>query len=69
VKKNLTLPEAAELLGITERAAWCRLYRGQLPYARWGKKILIPVEELLKFQKSLLQVSAEEAAEKAEAAR
>jgi excisionase family DNA binding protein len=59
--KFLKVPEAAKLLGISERAAWKRLYRGELPYRRWGKRVLIPVGELETFMASLPGKSAHEA--------
>ena len=59
--KFLKVPEAAKLLGISERAAWKRLYRGELPYRRWGKRVLIPVAELEAFMAALPGKSAEEA--------
>ena len=68
-KKYGSVPEAAKRLGITERAAWCRLYRGQLPYWRWGKRVLIPLDELDKFIAALPGASAAEAVAKSAAAR
>ncbi len=67
MKRFLTIPEAAQELGITERAAWQRVYRGQIPYRRWGRKVVVPVDELDSFIKNLPGTSAEEAAAKAEA--
>jgi predicted DNA-binding transcriptional regulator AlpA len=31
-RKYLKVTEAAEMLGISTKAAWQRLYRGELPY-------------------------------------
>ncbi len=53
MKKTLSVPEAAALLGITERACWQRVYRNQIPYRRWGRKVLIPVVDLEKFLEAL----------------
>lgn len=61
MKKHLTVPEAAETLGITERAAWQRLYRGQLPHRRWGRRVLIPLAELERFIEQLPGCTAEDA--------
>ena len=68
MKRLLTVREAAEELNITERAAWQRIYRHQLPYRRWGRKVVVPAAELEKFIESLPGVSAEEAAAKVEVA-
>ena len=61
MKKNLTVPEAAERLGISERATWQRIYRGQLPHRRWGRRVIIPQDELEEFIKELPGCSVEEA--------
>jgi len=53
MKKYLSIPEATEMLGITQRAAWQRLYRGQLPQRRWGRRVLIPMAELERFLEQL----------------
>ena len=68
MKKVLTIPEAAQELGITERAAWQRVYRKQIPFRRWGRKVVVPIDELETFIKSLPGATAEEAAAGAEAA-
>jgi excisionase family DNA binding protein len=51
--KYLKVPEAAKLLGISDKATWQRLYRGEIPHRRWGRRILIPLEELEKFLAAL----------------
>lgn len=61
MKRYLTIPEAAELLGITERAAWQRIYRGQLPHRRWGRRVLVPLDELERFLEHLPGCSADQA--------
>lgn len=61
MKKYLTIPQVAELLNISERAAWQRLYRGQLPYRRWGRRVLVPLAELERFMEQLPGRSADEA--------
>lgn len=60
-KMNLSVPEAADRAGISPRAAWMKIYRGQFPYRRWGKKIIVPRAELEKFLSELPGVTAEEA--------
>ena len=53
MKHYLSVPEAAAMLGITARAAWQRIYRGHLPYRRWGRRVLIPYAELALFMDGL----------------
>jgi len=64
MKKPLTIPEAAAVLGMTERALWQRIYRGQIPHRRWGRRVLIPAAELEEFLSALPGLSADEAAAK-----
>ncbi len=64
--KYLTVPQAAEKLGRTERAIWQWIYRSQIPYIRWRRSVLIPETELEKFLAALPGVSAEEAIQKVE---
>lgn len=64
MKRFLTIPEAAQELGITERAAWQRVYRRQIPFRRWGKKVVVIRDELELFIKNLPGATAEEAAER-----
>jgi excisionase family DNA binding protein len=40
--------EAARLLGISEPAIRARIFRGQLPVVRWGRRLLIRREDLMK---------------------
>lgn len=63
MKKYLTVPEAAVRLGISERAAWQHMYRGQLPHRRWGRRVIVPLDELETFLKQLPGCSIEEALE------
>ena len=65
-KRTLTIPEAAQELGISERAVWQRVYRRQIPFRRWGKKVIVLAEELDVFIKSLPGTTAEEAVTKTE---
>jgi len=66
VQKLLTVKEAAALLGITERAAWMRIYRNELPHKRWSRKVVIVAGDLETFINSLPGPSAKEAAAKVE---
>lgn len=38
----LTVPEVAELLGISEAAVYQRILRGSLPATRFGRSIRLP---------------------------
>ncbi|HJY84422.1 MAG TPA: helix-turn-helix domain-containing protein [Candidatus Binatia bacterium] len=61
----LTVPQAAKIVGKSERAIWLDIYRGRFPFRRQGKRrIVILRDELLEFLKSLPGISAEAAAEK-----
>lgn len=64
MKKYLTVPEVAEELGKTIRAIWQDIYRGKIPHRRWGRRVLIPREDLEQFLKALPGATAEEAAAK-----
>jgi len=61
MKQFCPVKEAALRIGRTERAVWLAIYRGQFPHRRWGKRVLIPVDDLETFLASLPGVSAEEA--------
>jgi len=65
MQKLLSVKEAATILSITERAAWLRIYRNQLPHRRWGRKVIISLSELQKFIDALPGPTAEEAAQRA----
>ncbi len=67
-QKVLTVPQAAAVLGISERATWQRLYRGMLPHRRWGKTVVIIEEELDQFLKMLPGPSLEDVTARVEAA-
>jgi excisionase family DNA binding protein len=53
VKKLLTVAEAGELLGLTEKALRQRMFTGQMPYRKLGKRVLIPSDELDRFVAAL----------------
>lgn len=59
-KKVLSVPEAAVLVGLTERACWQQIYRGRFPFRRWGNKVVILQEELEEFLKNLPGPTLEE---------
>ena len=61
---RLTVPQAAALIGKTERATWLDVYRGRLPYHRHGKSVFFLRSELETFLARLDGVSVEEALER-----
>lgn len=61
MQKFLTIAEAASPLGLTEKALRQRSFRGQMPYRKLGRRVLIPADELEKFLKSLPGTTAAEA--------
>lgn len=46
---TITVPEAAELIGVGRSAAYEAARRGQLPTRRVGRKLLVPVPALLEW--------------------
>lgn len=61
----LTVPQAAKIIGKTERAVWLDIYRHRLPHRRQSGKVIILRDELEMFLKALNGVSIEEALERA----
>jgi len=59
--KYLRVSEIAQLLGITQKAVRQRIARGELPYRRWGRRVLIPAQELDRFLAALPGRTADEA--------
>jgi excisionase family DNA binding protein len=59
--KYLRVSEAAPILGITQKAVRQRIARGELPYRRWGRRVLIPWQELERFLATLPGRTADEA--------
>lgn len=53
MQEYLTVPEVAERLGLTPKAVRQRLLRGQLPYRKFVKGVLVPVAELEEFLAAL----------------
>jgi excisionase family DNA binding protein len=41
-----TPAQAAQLLGLSEAAIRARIFRGQLPVTRWGRRLLIRRDDL-----------------------
>jgi excisionase family DNA binding protein len=54
----VSVPEAAELLGIARNTAYAAVARGEIPSVRVGKRIVIPMEWL----RGWLEHRADEAA-------
>jgi excisionase family DNA binding protein len=61
MKAYITIAEAAPSLGLTEKALRQRIFRGQVPYRKLGRRVLLSAEELAKFMKTLPGTTAEEA--------
>jgi excisionase family DNA binding protein len=59
--KHLTVEQTAEELGLTPKAVRQRIARGQLPFRKLGKRVLIPVTELKTFLATLPGRTAKEA--------
>jgi excisionase family DNA binding protein len=69
MKKYLTIAEAAPPRGLTEKAVRQKIFRGQLPYRKLGRRVLIPADELERFLAALPGKTAEEAVAAAEESR
>ena len=62
VKRYITISEArGPLGGMTEKAIRQRIARGQLPYVKLGRRVLIPVDDLERFLAALPGKTADEA--------
>ena len=59
--KYWTVERTAEELGMTPKAVRQRIARGQMPFKKLGKRILIPSVELEKFLNTLPGRTAQEA--------
>ena len=51
-KRIRSLKEGAEFLGVSYRGLWDQVARGELPSFRFGRKILVDVDELLAAMRS-----------------
>ncbi|PON11441.1 hypothetical protein C2W62_44835 [Candidatus Entotheonella serta] len=49
----LSVDEAASLIGSTPDALYRKVERGQVPYRKWGKRLLFKRSELLEFLDAL----------------
>ena len=47
--KYLTIDEAAALAGSTPEALYRKIERGQVPYRKWGRRVLFKQTELMEF--------------------
>ena len=61
MRAYITIAEAAPALGLTEKAVRQRIFRGQLPHRKLGRRVLIPADELEKFLAALPGTTAAEA--------
>ncbi len=69
MKKFVSVKEFAAYQNMTERAVWNRIYRKQLPHKRWGKRVLISLDEWEKLLDDLPGCTAQQALDVTEAAR
>jgi excisionase family DNA binding protein len=67
--RYLTVEETARLAGSTPKAIRNRIARGQLPYRKLGRRVLIPEQDLIIFFEALPGRTAQEAVEAVEEAR
>lgn len=51
-KRILSLKKGAEFLGVSYRGLWDQVARGELPSFRFGRKILVDIDELLEAMRS-----------------
>jgi excisionase family DNA binding protein len=59
--KYLSISEVATILGLTPKAIRQRIARGQLPFRRFGRRVLVPTSDLERFMASLPGRTADEA--------
>jgi hypothetical protein len=62
MQKHTTVAKLAEHWDTTEKAVRHRIARGQIPFRRLGRRILIPLDQLERFEALLDGRTAEEAA-------
>ena len=51
--KYLSIDEAAALTGSTTNALYRKIERGQIPYRKWGRRVLFKQSELFAFLDAL----------------
>jgi hypothetical protein len=61
-----TVKKTVSALGLTEKALRQRIFRGQFPYRKLGRRVLISTAELEKFLNALPGQTAEHAIETVE---
>ena len=66
LKKVLSFEEAKAILNIEDKALRQRIYRCQVPYKRWGGRIVFFRDELEQFLATLPGVSVQEAVARVE---
>jgi len=64
--RYLSLAETAPLTVSTIKAIRNRIARGQLPYRKLGRRVLVPEQDLKIFLEALPEVTAKEAVEAVE---
>ncbi len=61
MRKHTTVAKLAERWDTTEKSVRHRIARGQIPYKRLGRRILISLDEIERFEALLTGRTAEEA--------
>lgn len=64
--KLLTLSETAEITKLSEKALRMRIFRGEFPFTKLGKRVFVEEAQLEKFLSLSTKTTAEEALEKIE---
>ena len=59
--KLLSVRQTSEILGISEKAVYQRVYRRQIPFRKMGRRVLISQEELVDFLAGLPGVDVKQA--------
>jgi excisionase family DNA binding protein len=60
VRKFYSVNETAAVLGKTPKAVWSMVYRRQIPFRKWGRRTLIPADDLECFLNSLPGLTPED---------
>lgn len=61
MKKLLTIAQVSTLLGMSPKSIRQRVYRRQIPFRRWGSRILFLEDEVAEFIQSLPGIGPDEA--------
>jgi excisionase family DNA binding protein len=59
-QKYIGVEEAAAMTGMTQAALYRKVARGQIPYRKWGRRVLFKRSELVEFIDALPGMRTEE---------